>query len=113
MPVYTFKCRICGHADDEYQRMSAANTQECPACHAPEYHKQVSLPHTDLKEYHTPIEMLSIAMEDREEIRAFKQRCPHVDLSDDPRDRNYGVPVARTRKAKREALAAAGYVERS
>jgi len=50
-------------------------------------------------------------MEDLGEIRAFKQRCPDVDLSDDPDDPMYGVPIARSRKAKLEALKAAGFVE--
>lgn len=111
MPLYDFKCRACGHAAEEYQRMSAPPSQDCPQCGAPEYNKQVSLPHTDLKPFHKPIEMYSVAMEDLGEIRAFKQRCPDLDLSDDPADPMYGIPVAATRKAKLQALKAAGYVE--
>lgn len=83
----------------------------CPQCNAPEYRRQISLPHTDLKEFHTPIEMYSVAVEDLNEVRALKTSCPDADVSDDPRDPMYGVPIARSRKAKLQVLKASGYVE--
>jgi len=57
------------------------------------------------------IEMMSIAMENPQEIRDFARRCPDVQISEDPKDPNYGIPVARNRKAKVQALKAAGYQE--
>jgi hypothetical protein len=86
---------------------------ECPICWEDAYERQVSLPHTDLQEFSKPIEMFSVAMESLEEIRAFKAKCPDLDLSDDPASPDYGLPIARTRKAKLQALAAAGYQEKS
>lgn len=112
MPLYDFKCLSCGHTDIEVRPMSAPNRDQCPVCAKRAYSKQVSLPHTDLHEFHTPIEMFSIAMDDTDEIRRFKARCPDVDISDDPRNDNYGLPIARSRKAKMQALAAANCSEK-
>lgn len=82
----------------------------CLRCSAP-MDRVPTLPSTDIREYNTPIEMFSVAMEDLAEIRAFKAKCPDLDLSDDLDNPMYGVPVARTRKAKLQALNAAGFVE--
>lgn len=114
MPMYDYRCNKCQHANTEYLKMENAEQRLlCPKCYVYAYQKQVSQVHTDLKEYHTPIEMFSIAMEDQSEIRAFKQRCPEIDVSDDPADELYGVPVARTRKGKMQALQAAGFREKN
>ena len=33
MPTYDYKCRACDHRWDEFQPITAAATEECPACH--------------------------------------------------------------------------------
>jgi len=58
-----------------------------------------------------PIEMWSIAMDDDEEIRAFCLKAPDVSVSIDPNDPLYGVPIARNRQQKLQALKATGYAE--
>jgi putative FmdB family regulatory protein len=113
MPMYDFKCGACGHADDEYRKMDSDPTQECPKCGALAYVKQVSLPHTLMQEFHTPIDLYSIAMEDPAQIRAFKQAAPDVQCSDNPEDPAYGVPIAASRHQKLQALKAAGFEERT
>ena len=112
MPIYDFKCQRCEHIErDVFERMSTAAIQ-CPKCQVVDAMIRIPvLPHTDLHAYHTPIEMQSIAMEDQAEIRRFKMKCPDVQISDDPRDENYGIPIAPNRKAKLQALKAAGYQE--
>lgn len=90
--------------------MSSPPQVECPHCHYTAV-RVPSLPHTTLVEYSKPIEMFSIGMNDDEEIREFKRKCPDVDVSTDPRDEMYGVPVARTRQQKLAALEAAGFEE--
>lgn len=111
MPMYDFKCTGCGHADTEFFKMASENLQRCPKCLSLTYRKQVSLPHTDLKEFSKPIEMFSIAMSSEDEVRAFKRKCPDVECNDDINHPDFGLPVARSRKQKLQALAAAGYVE--
>lgn len=113
MPMYTYLCQ-CGHRSEEFMKMSTPSdtTVCCPKCNYGML-RVPSLPHTDLQEFHKPVELYSIALEDLGEVRAFKQRCPDVDMSDDPADPLYGVPVARSRKAKLQALAAAGFEEGS
>lgn len=112
MPLFDFKCGACGHADEEFFKMQSASTQECPKCGAAAYEKQVSVGRAKNAEFHKPVEMYSIGMEDIDEIREFKRAAPDVDCSDDPNHPMYGVPIARTRQAKLQALSAAGFEER-
>jgi putative FmdB family regulatory protein len=113
MPLYDYLCKSCKHTSEEFYRMhQAPDACTCPACKAEfAYHKQVSRVHTDLREFSTPIEMYSIALDHDEEIEEFKRKCPDVDISMDQNDPNYGIPIARSRKQKLSALKAAGYQE--
>lgn len=112
MPIYNFTCPNCSNVTEEYMKMMSVSVVFCSECKLPMV-KVPSLVHTDLKEFYKPVELLSIAMEDLDQIRDFKQRCPDVDCSDDPNSPDYGVPIARSRKAKLQALDAAGFTEMS
>lgn len=111
MPCYDYLCSDCGHGDIEFQRMADRHLTLCPKCNKETYLRQVSLPHTDMKDFHTPVEMLSIAMEDPEQIKRFLKECPEVTVSLDENDPNFGVPIAKSRKAKLQALKAAKFME--
>lgn len=111
MPIYSYVCDTCKLAKDEFQFMAHPAFTQCPTCGADTYHRVPTLPHTDLKEFHTPIEMFSVAMDNDAEIRAFKASCPDVDVETDPRSESYGIPIARNRKQKLQALSAAGFIE--
>lgn len=114
MPLYSYHCFTCDHADDEYFKMdAAAPIMVCPKCAAFNYIKQVSLCGTGLKQFHTPIEMYSVAEQDMNKIRDLQMKCPDAKISDDPRDPLYGVPVAPNRQAKLQVLKAQGFVERN
>lgn len=110
MPIYAYQCD-CGHAAEEFQHITAAALTACPVCGSPAYHRVPTLCHTDLKEFHTPIDMYSVAVEDLGEVRDLKRACPDADISDNPADPMYGVPIARSRKAKLQVLRASGYIE--
>lgn len=58
-----------------------------------------------------PIEMLSIGVDSEEEIAAFRRRNPGVEISSDRNDRNFGVPIATSRKEKLQILKNEGFVE--
>ena len=111
MPIYEYKCRECNHEDEHYQSIRSEPLNICPVCNAPAYQKVPSLTHTDLKEFHKPIEMYSVAVQDPAEIRKLKTECPDADISDDPNHPLFGVPVARTRRAKLQVLKASGFQE--
>lgn len=114
MPLYEFRCQTCQHQDGEYRKMGDFQQEEkCPKCGAHTYMKQVSLTHTDQVAFHTPIEMNSVGTIDPNEIRRLKKECPLANISDDPRDPLYGVPVAPSRAAKKQVLRAQGFVERN
>ena len=49
MPIYTYKCATCGHADDVMQKMSDAVLTTCPQCGAQAYGKQLTAPGFALK----------------------------------------------------------------
>jgi hypothetical protein len=109
MPLYDLACECGRTATDVFQKMVPAQPHLCVCGRAME-RVPVST-HTDLKEYHTPIEMYSVALEDLEEIREFSKRCPDAQISMDPADEMYGVPIAKSRKAKLQILKAAGHHE--
>lgn len=110
MPMYSYAC-VCGHTDDEFQKMSSEPLTVCPKCQGPTYRRVPTVPHTNLIEFHKPIEMFSIACNSDAEIREMQIKAPGVDISTDPRDEMYGVPIARNRAQKLAALNAAGFVE--
>jgi len=51
MPTYAYRCESCGHASDEWLKMSEATAElPCPACGgATSYRKQVTAPAFQLK----------------------------------------------------------------
>lgn len=110
MPIYSYGCFNCLHTSDEYQKMSADSLVECPVCKSQTYHKVPTLYHTDLKEFHTPISMMSVACDTDEEIRRV-QRQTGVEISSDPNDPDYGIPKAKNRKEKLAVLKAQKFVE--
>jgi hypothetical protein len=58
-----------------------------------------------------PIEMLSVALDDEQGIREFKQRNPDVECSMDRSSPHFGVPMARTRQEKLSVLKNEGFAE--
>ena len=114
MPLHDYVCVNCKHAATEYHRAAAPDIEECPKCKTPNYKKQFALIHSPQLGYRTPIEMYSIALNTPEQIREFKRKAPDVEVED--RDYNHplwGVPLARTRHQKMQALKAAGFVEKN
>lgn len=91
--------------------ISIGSCTGCPRCDSPLYRRQADAVHTDLQEFHTPIELYSVACNSMDEIRQIQKDCPDADISDDPNNPLFGVPVARTRKAKLQVLAATKFSE--
>jgi putative FmdB family regulatory protein len=49
MPIYEYRCGVCGHQDEHLQKVSDAPLSVCPACGKPEYRKQLSAAGFQLK----------------------------------------------------------------
>ncbi|HUQ76127.1 MAG TPA: zinc ribbon domain-containing protein [Burkholderiales bacterium] len=49
MPIYEYRCNVCGHSDEHLQKLSEAPLSVCPACGKPEYRKQLSAAGFQLK----------------------------------------------------------------
>jgi putative FmdB family regulatory protein len=108
MPIYEFKCRLCHKKIEIYRKMADYQLPcDCPVC-GNETDKQVSQTTTDLKEFHTPIELHSVAAVTPKQIREFQEAG--IDIGD-PRSETYGTPVVRCRKDKLKALDVAGFTE--
>lgn len=115
MPIYVFECPECPNMAEEFMSirdfLHPPNCPDCKILMERSFRSEGAGNHLD-REFHTPIEMYSIAMEDPEEIAEFQKQCPDVDVSLDPKDPMYGVPIGRTRNQKLKALKVAGFVER-
>lgn len=49
MPIYAYRCEVCGFAKDVLQKMSDAQLTECPSCGKPSFKKQVTAASFQLK----------------------------------------------------------------
>ncbi len=49
MPLYDYHCTACNHRCELLEKMNAAPSTECPACHQPHLQRQVSAPQFQLK----------------------------------------------------------------
>lgn len=108
MPMYQHKCE-CGHEDSYFRPMAESKeVPDCPVCGQPmprNFHAEGAGPHLD-KPFQKPIEMHSIALNHPDDIKAFKQRNPDVEVKD-------GVPIAHTRKEKLRILDREGFMEKN
>lgn len=58
-----------------------------------------------------PIEMMSIAVDSVEDVQEFRKRNPGVDISDNPNDPKFGIPIARSMNQKYSILDREGYAD--
>lgn len=49
MPIYAYRCEVCGFAKDVLQKMSDAQLTDCPSCGKPGFKKQVTAAGFQLK----------------------------------------------------------------
>ena len=108
MPMYDFKCPSCGILVSEYREINNRNNSGyCPSCDCEtDRHIGSECPHTDMKEYHKPIKMDSVAVQPYYQDELQQILGPDIEIE-------AGRPVARTRKEKLHILRAMGYQEGS
>ena len=113
MPIYTYQCDDCQRPHDDFRNMDDRDTPgTCPDCggNAPKVFNPGGA-RGMVREYDKPIEMYSVALGSKAEIREFQKRNPGVDISTNRRDPLYGVPIARTRQQKTSILQNEGFAE--
>lgn len=114
MPCYHYVCDSCGYDDLVFRNVRAVTDRyTCPTCNAlmrRDYKKELAGPP---REFSQPIEMHSLALNSREEIADFARRNPEVEISADPDDPLFGVPLARNRHQKLAILKNEGWEERN
>lgn len=111
MPLYSYKLAD-GSVVEEFQHMSAAPLTEIAGQKA-ERTVQKPKVRTQYGEGSNtkPIEMLSIALDNEDEIDEFRQRNPGTEISRDRRSASFGVPIAKSRTEKLRMLKNEGFVE--
>lgn len=113
MPLYTYECSTCEHTDTDFRTIDARDEPgTCGKCGSgtarifdPGHTRGV------IQEFATPIEMLSVAVDNDHQIREFQQRNPDIEISRAKGDPRYGVPIARTRQQKLSVLRNEGFTE--
>jgi putative FmdB family regulatory protein len=115
MPLHDYKCMTCDHEiKDEFRKMvDLVPVERCPMCGHLSMIREVPLVQTDMRDFSTPIEMYSVAVQDLGEIRRLQRECPDAVISDDPKNPLYGVPIAKHRKAKLRVLKVSHFEERN
>lgn len=112
MPIYTFQCDQCESTDQHFRHMADRDDPE--ECDCGGTLVRVFDPGGSrgmIKEYDKPIEMMSIACQPGE-IAEFQRRNPDAQISTNPKDPLYGVPIARTRQEKLAILDREGFLEK-
>jgi hypothetical protein len=88
--------------------------QYCDRCASHTLQRQYTSHATPHQNFHTPIEMDSVAPTSHIGIQELRRKIPDsVKMSLDRRDPLYGVPVVKNRSEKLAVLKAAGFVERN
>jgi putative FmdB family regulatory protein len=49
MPIYEYRCDVCGHQEEFLQKVSEPQLTECPVCHKPTFSKLLSAAGFQLK----------------------------------------------------------------
>jgi|HubBroStandDraft_4_1064222.scaffolds.fasta_scaffold11021_4 putative FmdB family regulatory protein len=77
MPVFEYKCRLCGH-QFEYLVLHSSPPAECPACHQDELDQQISL--CAVSSEASRLANLSAAHAKAAAVRSENQRQQHTHL---------------------------------
>jgi hypothetical protein len=86
--------------------------KQCPKCLLNSMVREISAPHTQNKAFHKPVQMHSCAPVDPDEVKALRAKLPSdVEMSIDPNDELYGVPIAVNESQRKAVLKATGYVD--
>jgi len=114
MPIYDYKCGACGHEEEEYRKiLNTPSVEICPKCKKFEYIRIPSAFHTH-KDFSKPVEHYSLAPVHHEDVMALRAKLPsEVQMSTDPNDELYGIPISRNETERQQVLKAAGYVDKS
>ncbi|MCX7429365.1 MAG: hypothetical protein NTW96_27545 [Planctomycetia bacterium] len=106
MPIYCFVCE-CGARAEDVRTMESRNMpMPCPSCYREMDRDTVAeQTTTTMKEFHTPIEMHSIAPTNQAEHDQLVRAGAEMTRE--------GVPVARSRHEKMRLLKLVGFVEKN
>ena len=109
MPEYCFRCPQCNKRVSVLRPMKDWDKpKSCPHCSS-YMGRDLAAEHTNSRStYKKPIEMFSVAV-DPEDISAFRQRNPGVDVAE--KGPLTGVPIARSRTEKLSILKNEGFHE--
>lgn len=110
MPSHTHQCQKCHREEIVYNRISQVPVW--PECCGETMPRVFDTDHRT-GSFEKPIEMLSVALDHKSDIAAFRRRNPGIEISHDRANPNFGVPIAHTRKEKMSILHNERFEERN
>ena len=111
MPMYCYRCADCGRGGSEMRAMKDRGHGPPCRCGARMQRDITAETGAVNTEYAKPIEMMSLAVDTVEEVHAFRTRNPDIEISDRPGDRNFGIPVVKSRQQKLSVLHREEFIE--
>jgi hypothetical protein len=86
--------------------------KQCPKCLFFSMVREISVPHTH-RDFNKPIEHYSCAPTDPEDVMALRQKLSNeIQMSTDPDDPMYGIPISRNETERQAVLKAVGFVDK-
>jgi hypothetical protein len=116
MPVHRFTCRNpdCKHDFIDYFKMSTVVPERvpCPKCHLMSAVREFPQTHTH-KDFSKPVQHYACAPVNHEDVMALRNKLPaDIEMSTDPQDELYGIPISRNETQRQQVLKAAGHVDK-
>lgn len=113
MPIYSYTCDECGHKDEIIRNMRDSDIMPACIC-GEEMRRDILAEHRTAGgtgDFHTPIQMMSVGLDNLSEIRDFQRKNPNIEISDNIKHPECGVPIARNRREKLQILKHFNFVE--
>jgi hypothetical protein len=114
MPIHSYYCDSCKQDWLEYYKLSTTVPERlpCPKCRLFSGVRQFPQTHTH-RDFNKPVEHYSLAPVHHEDVTALRAKLPaEVEMSIDPKDEMYGIPISRNETERQAVLRAAGYVDK-
>ena len=109
MPTHYHTCDECGKTDSVTHMI--ADDPIWPKCCGATMPRVPNLLRRPTAAFHKPIEMISLALDNEQQITEFRHRNPTADISSDRSSPVFGVPLAHTREEKLRILRNEGFEE--
>jgi hypothetical protein len=110
MPLHDYIC-TCGITQTEYFKLESSPPPTIPCSCGGNAVKEFPAVHTR-KDFAKPVEMMSVAPTDPEDVRNFARNNPDIKVELRESSELYGVPIAHNETERRQVLKYFGYTDK-